>query len=112
MKYIILGAIFILGCYLTSLSNKKVRHCGTIIEIQNQPYKVKYEIYYDQYFLVNLDSVGMKAIKVDMTTFMSHKKGDKICFTLTELSDALLLLGLTLVVISGFLIIAFIFNIP
>lgn len=73
--------ILVSGIYL---AKKEHKYCGTIVEIQNQPYKGKHEIYYQQYFLVNFDSIAMKAIEVDMTTFMSHKKGDKICFMLDE----------------------------
>lgn len=67
------------GCQKTSL---KIRQCGTVVLVQNQPYQSKAVTYYDQYLLVNFDSTGMEAIKVDMTTFLSHKKGDRVCFIL------------------------------
>jgi hypothetical protein len=74
--------IFSSGLYL--FTSREQRQCGTIVEIQKQPHNGKHEIYYEEYFLVKFDSIGMKAIEVDMTTFMSHKKGDKICFMLDE----------------------------
>lgn len=99
-----------------SLAHKEEKYCGTIIEIQNQPYKGKHDISYNQYILVNFDSIGMKAIQVDMTTFMSHKKGDKICFMLNENQVdystkhfSMFILGVILTVILIFVIIGYIF---
>ena len=98
-----------------SLAHKEEKYCGTIIEIQNQPYKGKHDISYNQYILVNFDSIGMKAIQVDMTTFMSHKKGDKICFMLNENQVdystkhfSMFILGVILTVILIFVIIGYI----
>lgn len=102
------------------LNKKEHKYCGVIVEIQNQPYKGKHEIYYEQYFLINFDSIAMKAIEVDMTTFMSHKKGDKICFMLDENQIGstiankhvlMVLFGLVSVIILLFVITGYIFYI-
>jgi hypothetical protein len=101
-----------------SLAHKEEKYCGIVVETQNQPYSGKHEIYYEQYILVNFDSIGMKAIRVDMTTFMSHKKGDKICFMLDEnqVSNStkhfsMFIFGLIATIILIFVIIGYIFNI-
>jgi hypothetical protein len=77
----IAGYSFVSGTYYL---HKEEIQCGTVIEIQNQPYKSKSVTYYNHYLLVNFDSIGMEAIEVDMTTFMSRKKGDRVCFMLNE----------------------------
>lgn len=93
MKIIIITLFtLIISIYIciTGFNNasKETQYCGTIVEIFNKPHHElqtnNYYVYYEQYFLVNFDSIGLKAIKVDMTTFMSNHIGDKVCFMLDK----------------------------
>jgi len=68
----------------TFLGHIETTYCGTVVEVQNQPHQSKSVTYYDQYILMNFDSIGMKAIQVDMTTAMSRHPGDRCCFALNE----------------------------
>lgn len=72
---------FVRGRFLEHI---ETTYCGTVVEVQNQPHQSKSITYYDQYILMNFDSIGMKAIQVDMTTFMSRHPGDRCCFALNE----------------------------
>jgi hypothetical protein len=69
--------------------------------------------------LINFDSVGLEAIKVDMTTFMSQKKGDRVCFMLNERQmhspdcakhELIAVIGLCLTVLLFFIIIGVYFE--